>query len=79
MEMTKAASRFPYNTPDSKEGYHYRTLFEEHFPLASAAACVPGGKSVACSTPEALEWDAAFARMNEPSGRAIRDVHRDGY
>jgi asparagine synthase (glutamine-hydrolysing) len=79
MEMTKSASRFPYNPPDSKEAYFYRTLFEEHFPLASAAACVPGGKSVACSTPEALEWDEAFKEMNEPSGRAIKDVHRDAY
>jgi len=69
-EMARAGFRFPVNTPDTKEGYFYRALFEEHFPSDSAARCVPGGKSVACSTPEALEWDAAFCR----SGRSVRPL-----
>jgi len=34
---------------------------------------------VACSTPEALAWDAAFQGMNEPSGRAVKGVHRQAY
>jgi asparagine synthase (glutamine-hydrolysing) len=78
-DMENAAFRFPHNTPDSKEGYLYRSIFEEHFPLPSAAETVRGGKSVACSTPEALAWDAAFATMNEPSGRAIKGVHKEAY
>jgi asparagine synthase (glutamine-hydrolysing) len=78
-DMDNAKFRFPYNTPDSKEGYFYRSIFEEHFPLPSAAETVPGGKSVACSTPEALAWDASFQAMNEPSGRAIKGVHKDAY
>ena len=53
--------------------------YAEHFPLPSAASTVPGGKSVACSTPEALEWDAAFKEMADPSGRAVRDVHQKAY
>ncbi|MFT5813082.1 MAG: asparagine synthase (glutamine-hydrolyzing), partial [Psychroserpens sp.] len=45
----------------------------------SAAECVPGGKSVACSTPEALAWDESFANMADPSGRAVQSVHNDSY
>lgn len=78
-DMENALYRFPHNTPDSKEGYLYRAIFEEHFPLASAAETVRGGKSVACSTPEALAWDASFQGVNEPSGRAVRGVHREAY
>jgi asparagine synthase (glutamine-hydrolysing) len=76
--MANAEFRFPLNTPDTKEAYFYRTIFEEHFPLPSAAKCVPWGKSVACSTPEALAWDASFANNADPSGRAA-GVHNDAY
>jgi asparagine synthase (glutamine-hydrolysing) len=78
-ELENARFRFSHNTPDTKEGYLYRSIFEQHFPLPSAAETVLGGKSVACSTPEALAWDAAFQGMNEPSGRAVRGVHREAY
>ncbi|WP_166839828.1 asparagine synthase B [Rheinheimera pleomorphica] len=78
-QMATASFRFPVNTPDSKEAYYYRVIFEEHFPHAGAIACVPGGKSVACSTPEALAWDEKMAQMTDPSGRAVRDVHTQGY
>ena len=78
-QMATASFRFPVNTPDSKEAYYYRVIFEEHFPHAGAIACVPGGKSVACSTPEALAWDAKMAQMTDPSGRAVRDVHTQAY
>ncbi len=72
-----AAFRFPINTPLTKEAYFYRALFEEHFPLESAALCVPYGKSVACSTPKALEWDEQFKLMADPSGRAVMGVHNE--
>jgi len=78
-QLDNARFKFPHNTPDSKEGYLFRTIFEAHFPLDVAAKCIPGGKSVACSTPEALAWDASFQNMNEPSGRAIAAVHNDSY
>jgi asparagine synthase (glutamine-hydrolysing) len=74
-----AADRFPMKTPETKEAYLYRQLFEQHFPSAAAAACVPFERSVACSTETALRWDAAFARMTDPSGRAVVDVHEVGY
>jgi asparagine synthase (glutamine-hydrolysing) len=75
--MEAAAYRFPINTPLTKEAYYYRSIFEEHFPLESAALCVPYGKSVACSTPAALEWDAKFKELADPSGRAVLDVHNE--
>ena len=77
--MSKAHLRFPINTPRNKEEYYYRTIFEEHFPSQTAAQCVPSVPSVACSTAEALAWDASFTNMNEPSGRAIKGVHNDSY
>ena len=78
-ELADATERFPYQPPSTKEAYWFRGLFEEHFPLASAAQCVPGGASVACSTPEALAWDDSLAQVADPSGRAVRGVHRDSY
>ena len=76
-EMKNAAVRFPHSSPATKEAYHYRAIFESFFPLPSAAACVPGGPSIACSTPEAMAWDAAFAAAADPSGRAVRGVHEE--
>ncbi|MDR1344293.1 MAG: asparagine synthase B [Tannerellaceae bacterium] len=77
--MLDAPKRFPVNTPQNKEEYYYRSIFEEHFPSDSAARSVPSIPSVACSTAEALAWDKAFSSMNEPSGRAIKGVHLDSY
>ena len=78
-DLARAASRFPINPPTTKEGYWYREMFECHFPSASAASTVPGGKSVACSTEKALEWDARLQNVVDPSGRAVTSVHEDGY
>ena len=77
--MTNAKFRFPLNTPQNKEEYRYRSIFEEHFPSETAATTVPSVPSVACSTPIALEWDEAFKNANDPSGRAVREVHEDSY
>jgi asparagine synthase (glutamine-hydrolysing) len=74
-QLANAEFRFPVNTPDTKEGYFYRTIFEDYFPQESAAKCVPGGKSIACSTVEALEWDASFKEAADPSGRSMASVH----
>ena len=78
-EMANAAQRFPINPPQNKEEYYYRCIFEEHFPSESAAKSVPSIPSVACSTEEALAWDAAFKNMNDPSGRAVKGVHDAAY
>ena len=78
-QMTHAAERFPINPPKNKEEYYYRSIFAEHFPSDSAAKSVPSEASVACSTAIALEWDAAFKGMNDPSGRAVKGVHEQAY
>ncbi len=79
LELEKAAYRFPVNTPMTKEAYFYRSIFEHHFPGDEAAKCVPGGKSVACSTPEALMWDKSLNNVIDPSGRAVQKVHKKSY
>lgn len=78
-EFETAAQRFPINTPKNKEEYLYRSIFETHFPSDAAAKTVPSVKSVACSTPEALAWDASFQNLNDPSGRAVANVHLESY
>lgn len=78
-QMETAKFRFPYNTPTTKEGYVYREIFEELFPLESAARCVPGGPSVACSSAKAIEWDESFKNCIDPSGRAVKAVHKQAY
>ena len=78
-QMAHAAERFPINPPKNKEEYYYRSIFAEHFPSDSAARSVPSEASVACSTAIALEWDAAFRNMNDPSGRAVKGVHEKAY
>ena len=77
--MAHAAERFPINPPRNKEEYFYRSIFASHFPSDSAARTVPSVPSVACSSAEALAWDASFKNMNEPSGRAVSDVHNHSY
>ncbi|MGR6840249.1 asparagine synthase B [Aliivibrio wodanis] len=78
-QMESAKFRFPYNTPVTKEGYVYREIFEELFPLEDAAKCVPGGPSVACSSAKAIEWDESFQNCVDPSGRAVQAVHNEAY
>lgn len=78
-QMANAHYRFPAQTPQNKEEFYYRSIFEEHFPSEAAALSVPSVPSVACSTPIALEWDEAFKNMNDPSGRAVAKVHDEAY
>ncbi|HLU93499.1 MAG TPA: asparagine synthase B, partial [Membranihabitans sp.] len=78
-QMKHAHLKFPIQTPTSKEEYYYRTIFQEHFPSEAAALTVPSVPSVACSSEVALEWDLAFKNMNDPSGRAIKNVHMEAY
>ncbi len=75
VDFAMAAERFPVNPPLTKEAYWYRRMFEQHFPGDACARTVPGGKSIACSTPAAIAWDAAFANAADPSGRAVAGVH----
>ena len=78
-EFERREKRFPVNPPKTKEEYYYREIYSRLFPSDSAAKCVPHEAGVACSTAKALEWDAAWKNMDEPSGRAIAGVHDDAY
>lgn len=79
-QMATARFRFPVHTPETKEAYYYRQIFEEHFGnLDTVVTTVPHGKSVACSTPAALAWDEAFQHNADPSGRAAKGVHNQSY
>lgn len=76
--FASATNRFPHNTPTTKEGYRYRMIFEELFPGEAAEKTVPGGKSIACSTERAMNWDKSFASRADPSGRAA-GMHDSAY
>lgn len=78
-QMAKRKHRYSINPPLSKEEYYYRSIFEEHFPSDTAALTVPSGPTVACSTPAALAWDESFTKMNDPSGRIVKSVHKNSY
>ena len=78
-QLDNARYRFPIQTPQNKEEFYYRSIFESYFPSDAAALCVPQEASVACSTKRALEWDEAFKNMNDPSGRAVSKVHDKAY
>ena len=78
-DMKNASNTFPLNTPQNKEEYYYRSIFTDHFSSQAAALSVPSVPSVACSTPQALEWDEAFKNMNDPSGRSISNIHNESY
>ena len=70
---------YPTNTPQSKEEFYYRMIFNKYYLDECSVKCVPYSKSVACSTEEALKWDKNFSKMNDPSGRSIKNVHKDSY
>jgi len=78
-QLEQANSRFGHNPPATKEAYLYRQLFEAHYPSTSAAASVPGGPSIACSSATAIAWDESFQSSADPSGRAIRGIHQSSY
>ena len=78
-EFKDASTRFPFQTPQNKEEYYYRCIFDEHFPSKTAAETVPSVPSVACSTPIAIEWDKSFKNLNDPSGRSVQNIHNDSY
>jgi len=73
--LAEAGKYFPQQTPTSKEGYFYRTIFDSIFKNPTACLTVPVGPSIACSTPTAFLWSQQFASMDDPSGRAVKGIH----
>ena len=78
-DLKNASKIFSINTPRNKEEFYYRSIFSDHFSSDAAAKSVPSVPSVACSTPQALEWDETFKKMNDPSGRSISNIHNKSY
>lgn len=78
-QLANSHYKFPIQPPKSKEEFYYRTIFTDHFPSDTAALSVPSVPSVACSSPVALAWDESFKNMNDPSGRAVVNVHEEAY
>ncbi|PRQ48704.1 putative asparagine synthase (glutamine-hydrolyzing) [Rosa chinensis] len=70
--LMNASFVYPENTPTTKEGYYYRTIFEKYFPKNAARSTVPGGPSVACSTAKAVEWDAECVSVSYEHARNHR-------
>jgi asparagine synthase (glutamine-hydrolysing) len=78
-QLNNAHYKFPIQSPTSKEEFYYRSIFKKHFPSDTSAWSVPSVPSVACSSPIALEWDESFKNMNDPSGRAVANIHDEAY
>jgi hypothetical protein len=67
----KRFDRFPEHTPINKEYFLLREIFELHYPKKCALDTIPKGLSIACSTPEAICWDASWENLHDISGRAV--------
>ena len=78
-ELADAAENYLINPPTTKEALLYRRMFEQVFSDDCCARTVPGGSSIACSSPAAIAWDPAFAASPDPSGRAVAGVHWAGH
>lgn len=60
-DFAKASERFPYNTPETKEAYYYRCIFEKFYPQESAMKTVK-------------KWVPKWQKSTDPSGR-VCDIH----
>ena len=81
-ELAEAASTHPEDPPVNAEMLWMRRLFDAAFVTGrvsgrSALATVGVGRSIACSTPEAVAWNPEWeALAGDISGRAIAGVHQ---
>lgn len=60
-EFATATTKYPHNTPATKEAFYFRSVFEKYYPEDSAV------KSV-------LKWVPKWQKNTDPSGR-VADVH----
>lgn len=80
-DLKRAAAAFQEDPPANAEMLWMRRLFEAAFvdgrlSERSSLATVGTGRSIACSTPEAVAWNPRWERLaGDISGRAIADVH----
>ncbi|CAD8053843.1 unnamed protein product [Paramecium primaurelia] len=76
-EFSQASIKYPVSTPRDKEQYWFRQIYSSYFPSESSVLTVPYARSIACSTEKALEWDEAFKKNTDESGRAVLAIHND--
>ncbi|NOZ45556.1 MAG: asparagine synthase B [Chlorobi bacterium] len=60
-EFATASEIFPYNTPDTKEAFYFRKLFEKHFPDKNSIRTVK-------------KWIPKWQKDTDPSGR-VAEIH----
>lgn len=83
-DLALSPRTFPEDPPVNPEMLWMRQLFEAEFVDGrasgrSALATIGTGRSIACSTPEAVAWDPAWEHLaGDISGRAIANVHAAG-
>lgn len=66
-EMAKAGEKYKLDTPETKEAYYIRQIFESHFPTDAAA-------STAVRWIPKKEWGCS----SDPSGRSVA-IHEAAY
>lgn len=71
-QMKLATNIYPINTPNTKEEFLYRKIYEELFSSATGKT-INFEKSIACSTEAALKWDKLQNQKYDPSGLCIDD------
>jgi asparagine synthase (glutamine-hydrolysing) len=67
-----------YNMPLSPEALWYRNIFTNLFGnIKGSEKTLPENlqKTVACSTPRAVEWMIMSGNVEDPSGRTVKDIH----
>jgi asparagine synthase (glutamine-hydrolysing) len=83
-ELKSAATIYPEDPPVNAEMLWMRRLFEAAFVSGrvsgrSALGTIGRGRSIACSTPEAVAWDPSWEKLaGDISGRAIAGIHASG-
>jgi asparagine synthase (glutamine-hydrolysing) len=60
-EFALAANQFPHNTPDTKEAFYFRKVFEQYYPEEHSIKTV-------------LKWIPKWQKNTDPSGR-VADSH----
>ncbi|MGD2035756.1 MAG: asparagine synthase B [Bacteroidales bacterium] len=62
-EFATATEKYPHNTPDTKEAFYFRKVFEKYYPEENSIKTV-------------LKWIPKWQKNTDPSGRAA-EIHFD--
>ena len=70
-ELAAADKKYPFQTPQTKEAYRYRKIFEELFKCDGKYFVKYDNNTVACSTKIGAEWCKDMKR--DPSGNYVKE------